>query len=275
MADNTQAGTTHDAVSASGAEGALAESTVAVTTPDGTCDAVFIHPQTGAYPGILLWPDGLGLRPAIRDMGRRLAAEGYAVLVPNQFYRSAVAPVFDGPFSFENEADRAKLRELAALLRTPGAAERDAAAFIAFLDAQPQVSPAHKIGTHGYCMGGWLALVTSAAVPQRVGAAASFHGGGLVTDQPDSPHRRAAMITAQLYIAIAANDDERQPEAKEALAQAFASAHLSAEVEVYPGALHGWCVPDMPLEHGRPIYNQAAAERAWGKLLALYVAALA
>jgi carboxymethylenebutenolidase len=270
MTDATQHTAPQAATSRSAPERALVESSVTVTTPDGACDAVFLHPQTGASPGVLFWPDGLGLRPAMRDMAARLAAQGYAVLVPNPYYRSAVAPVFAGPFSFQNEADRATLRQMMAPLQAPGAVERDAAACIAFLDAQPQVNVARKVGTHGYCLGGRLALLTAAAVPQRVGAAASFHGGGLVADAPDSPHRRMSSITARLYIAIAANDDERQPEAKDVLAQAVAEARLTAEIEVYPGALHGWCVPDMPLDNGRPIYNQPAAERAWSKLLALY-----
>lgn len=276
MADATPDSTPHATQSGSPlARMPVVESSVALTTPDGTCDAVFLHPQSGAHPGVLFWPDGLGLRPAMRAMAARLATEGYAVLVPNPYYRSAVAPVLEGPFSFQNEADRAKLRELSAPLQTPGAVERDAAAYIAFLDAQPSVNAAHKIGTQGYCLGGRLALVTAAAVPQRVGAAASFHGGGLVTEQPDSLHRRAPAITAQVYIAIAANDDERQPEAKDVLARAFAAAQVATEIEVYPGALHGWCVPDMPSENGWPIYNPPAAERAWSKLLALYTVALA
>jgi carboxymethylenebutenolidase len=197
------------------------------------------------------------------------------VLVPNPFYRSARAPVFTGPFSFENPAHRAQLQQLVAPLREAGAAERDAAAYTAFLDAQPQVDTARPLGTQGYCMGGALAVRTAAARPQRVGAAASFHGGGLVTEQPDSPHLLAPRIRARLYVAIAANDDARQPEAKDTLREAFAAAHVRAEIEVYAGTLHGWCIPDMPMEQGVPVYNEPAAERAWGKLLALYRLALA
>jgi carboxymethylenebutenolidase len=160
-------------------------------------------------------------------------------------------------------------------LRAPGAAERDAGAYVAFLDAQPQVNTAKRIGTQGYCMGGALAVKTAAVQPQRVGAAASFHGGGLVTDTPDSPHLLAPKITARMYFGIASNDDLRQPDAKDKLREAFASAHVPAEIEVYPGALHGWCIPDMPQENGVPIYNEPAAERAWAKLMALYLLALA
>lgn len=253
----------------------VVEHDVDVHTPDGTCDAAFIHPGTGSHPGVVIWADAFGLRRAMRDMGRRLAAEGYAVLVPNPFYRSAKPPVFDmSTFSFKNEADVAALRKLIAGLQAPGAVERDAVAFIGFLDAQPSVDTARKIGVQGYCMGGPLAIRTAAAVPGRVGAAASFHGGGLVTDKPDSPHMLAPRLRARLYIGIASNDDERQPGAKDTLRDAFAAAGVPAEIEVYR-SLHGWCMTDMPAEAGTPIYNEADAEHAWARLLALYTAALA
>ena len=212
----------------------------------------------------------------MRDIGKRIAAEGYSVLVPNPFYRLAKAPVFDDPskFDFQNPADMAKLQPLMASINAPGAAERDAVAFVAFLDAQRQVDRAKKIGTQGYCMGGPLVVKTAAAVPNRVGAGASFHGGGLVTDQPTSPHLLAPKIKARMYFGIASNDDMRQPDAKDKLKEAFAAAKVPAEIEVYPGALHGWCVPDMPLQNGSPIYSKPDAERAWTKLVALYKAAL-
>jgi len=275
VALSVAAGIAVAAGSAAGAELPVLEFNVEVKTPDGTCDAVFMHPATGSYPGILVWPDALGLRPAMRDIGKRVAVGGYAVLVPNPFYRTAKAPVFDASFSFQNQADRAKLQELTAPLNAPGAAERDAVAYIAFLDAQPQVNKAKKIGTQGYCMGGPLVVKTAAAVPNRVGAGASFHGGNLVTDQPNSPHLLAPKIKARMYFGIASNDDMRQPDAKDKLREAFAAAKVPAEIEVYPGALHGWCVPDMPLDNGKPIYSKPDAERAWSRLVALYKAALA
>jgi carboxymethylenebutenolidase len=271
------AGLAAAAGSASAAELPVVETNVEIKTPDGTCDAAFIHPATGAHPGVLIWPDAFGLRPAMRDMGKRLAADGYSVLVPNPFYRVAKAPALGldtASFNFQNQEDMAKLKKLMAGINTPGAAEKDAVAFIAFLDAQQQVSATKKIGSQGYCMGGALVLRTAAAVPNRVGAGASFHGGGLVTDKPDSPHILAPRIKARLYIAIASNDDTRQPDAKDKLREAFAAAKVPAEIEVYQ-SLHGWCVPDMPAEAGKPIYNKPDAERAWSKLVALYKAALA
>jgi carboxymethylenebutenolidase len=262
--------------SVSAAELPVVEQHVEVKTPDGTCDAVFIRPTTGSHPGVLIWPDAFGLRPAMRDIGKRIAAEGYSVLVPNPFYRVAKAPVFQDPssFNFQNQADMAKLQPLMASINASGAAEKDAVAYIAFLDGQPQTNKTKKIGTQGYCMGGPLVVRTAAVAPNRVGAGASFHGGGLVTDKPDSPHLLAPKIKARMYFGIASNDDMRQPDAKDKLKEAFAAAKVPAEIEVYPAALHGWCVPDMPLQNGAPIYSKADAERAWGKLSALYKTAL-
>jgi carboxymethylenebutenolidase len=256
---------------------AVMEENVTIKTQDGMCDAAFIHPTTGAHPAVLIWPDAFGLRPVMREIGKRIAGEGYSVLVPNPFYRVAKAPVFDDPskFNFANPADMAKLQPLMGSINAPGAAERDAAAFIAWLDMQRQVDRNKKVGTQGYCMGGPLVVKTAATVPNRVGAGASFHGGGLVTDQPTSPHLLAPKIKARMYFGVASNDDMRQPDAKVKLKEAFAAAKVPAEVEVYPGALHGWCVRDMPLQDGKPIYKMDDAERAWGKLVALYKAALA
>jgi carboxymethylenebutenolidase len=247
---------------------------VEVKTPDGLCDATFIHPTAGSHPGVIIWPDAFGLRPAMVDIGKRIAADGYSVLVPNPYYRMTKAPGIDMTnFSFQNQADMAKLRPLMGSINASGTAERDAVAFIAFLDAQKQVNAAKKVGTQGYCMGGPLVMRTVAAVPARVGAGASFHGGGLVTDQPTSPHLLAPKMKARLYIGIAANDDQRQPDAKDKLKEAFAAAHVPAEIEVYK-SLHGWCVPDMPAGADGPIYNKPDAEKAWAKLVALYKAAL-
>jgi carboxymethylenebutenolidase len=255
----------------------VVETNVDIKTPDGTCDAAFIHPATGSYPAVLIWPDAFGLRPSMRDMAKRLAADGYSVLVPNPFYRVAKSPVFESAsnFNFGDTAQRAKLTPLMGSINAAGAAERDAVAFINWLDAQRQVDRAKKIGTQGYCMGGPLIVKTAAAVPNRVGAAASFHGGGLVTANADSPHLLAPKIKARMYIGIAANDDMQQPDAKTKLKEAFAAAKVPAEIEVYSTAQHGWCVPDMPNQaNGQPIYNKAEADRAWGKLLALYKAGL-
>ena len=256
--------------SASGKTMPVVETSVEVKTPDGTCDAVFIHPQNGTHPGVLIWHDSLGLRPAIRDLGKHIAAEGYSVLVPNLFYRAAKAPVFDASFDYaRNPADREKYARIVKPFLAPGAAERDAVAYLAFLDGQQQVSKKHKIGTHGYCLGGPYVLKTAAALPERIGAGVVFHGGFLVTDKPDSPHLLAPKIKARLYLAIASDDDRREPDAKEKLKAAFAAAKVRAEVEVYPNALHGWCVPD-----SQAAENKTDAERAWAKLVALYEAAL-
>lgn len=254
----------------------VTETAVQVKTPDGVCDAAFIHPTTGAHPGVLVWPDAFGLRPAMRDIGKRIAAEGYSVVVPNPFYRLAKAPVIadTSNFSFSNPADMAKLQPLMASVNAPGAAEKDATAYITFLDAQPQVNKRKKIGTQGYCMGGPLVVRTAAVSPDRIGAGASFHGGGLVTATPTSPHLLAPQIKAQMYFGIASNDDSRQPDAKDKLREAFAAAKVKAEIEVYP-SLHGWCVPDMPAGPAGPIYNKPDAEKAWAKLVALYKSALA
>jgi carboxymethylenebutenolidase len=254
----------------------VAESNVDIKTPDGNCDAAFIYPKSGSHAGVLIWTDAFGLRPAFREMAKRLAAEGYSVLVPNPFYRVAKAPVFAdvASFDFQNPTDRAKLGPLMGSINAAGAAEKDAAAYIAFLDSQKQVDKAKKIGAQGYCMGGPLIVRTAAALPNRIGAAASFHGGGLVTANPDSPHLLAPKIKARMYFGVAANDDKQQPDAKDKLKEAFAAAKVPAEIEVYPQSQHGWCVSDMPAQNGSPIYNKGDADRAWGKLLALYKAGL-
>ena len=250
---------------------AVVETEVTVKTPDGTCDAAFIHPASGAYPGVIIWADALGLRPTMRDMAKRLAADGYSVLVPNPFYRVSKAPQFTtaANLDFKSPDLMTKIGPLMSSVQAAGAAEKDAIAYVAFLDAQPQVDKTKKIGTQGYCMGGALVVRTAASVPERIGAGASFHGGGLVTDKPDSPHLLAPKIKARMYFGVAASDDRRQPDAKDKLKESFAKAGVPAEVEVYP-AKHGWCVPDMPIEDGAPIYDKAQAERAWSKLVALY-----
>jgi carboxymethylenebutenolidase len=204
----------------------VTETDVTIKTPDGMCDAAFIHPTTGSHPGVVIWPDAFGLRPVMRDIGKRIAAEGYSVLVPNPFYRVSKAPVIDNVSSFNFQTDMPKIQPLMASINAPGAAEKDAVAFVAFLDSQSQVNKSKKIGTQGYCMGGPLVVKTCAAVPNRVGAGGSFHGGGLVTDKPDSPHLLASKIKARMYFGIASNDDMRQPDAKDKLKESFAAAHV-------------------------------------------------
>lgn len=253
----------------------VVESDVIVTTPDGQCDAAYFHPASGKHPGVLVWCDAFGLRPSMRAIGRRLAAEGYAVLVPNPYYRIGKAPFYEtaSKVDFKDDATWKKLRPLMASVKANGAAERDATAYVAFLDAQPQVDTAKKIGTQGYCMGGALVVRTAAAVPMRIGAGGSFHGGSLVTDQPDSPHLLASKIDGHMYFAIAQSDDAQQPDAKDKLREAFAAAKVPTGIDVYP-TLHGWCVNDMPMQDGKPIYDEPEAEKAWGHLMNLYKTAL-
>jgi len=243
---------------------AVTESDVNVTTPDGTCDAYFVRPTTGAVAGVLIWPDIFGLRPAFRQMGKRLAESGYSVLVVNPFYRTKKAPTAANGAA----TPIAEVRPLAAAL-SETTNMTDAKAFIAWLDQQASVSKTRKIGTQGYCMSGPFAFRTAAAVSDRVGAVASFHGGGLVTTAPNSPHLQAAATKAQFLVAIAANDDQRSPNEKTTLKDTFAKANLPAEIEVYEGAAHGWCPPDTG------VYNEPQAEKAWARLLVLYGKALA
>ncbi|MDE3170161.1 MAG: dienelactone hydrolase family protein [Acidobacteriota bacterium] len=242
----------------------VAESDVSVTTPDGTADCYFVHPSTGAAPGVLMWPDIFGLRPAFRQMGHRLAESGYSVLVVNPFYRTRKAPT-------SPQGAATPIQQLLPLARTLNETTQvtDAKAFVGWLDQQPSVARSRKIGTQGYCMGGPMAFRTAFAVPDRVGAVASFHGGnGLVTTMPDSPHLQAAMSHAQFLIAIAQNDDKQASTEKTVMKETFAKADLPAEIEVY-AAMHGWCPPDSG------VYNEPLAEKAWSRLLALYGKALA
>lgn len=246
----------------------ITEAEVEIKTPDGTCDAYFVHPSKGAHPGVLIWPDIFGLRPAFRQMGKRLAESGYAVLVVNPFYRVKKAPTAPEHPDFNDPVTRSALMDLMSAL-TPDTAFTDARAFIPWLDSKPAVDKKRRIGTTGYCMGGPLTMRTAAAMPARVGAGASFHGGGLVTDKPDSPHLLVPKMKAHYLFAIAENDDQRQPEAKNVLRAAFARARLPAEIEVYAGTMHGWCPPDSQ------VYNPEQAEKAWSRLLALFKTALA
>ena len=246
----------------------VAETDVMIKTADGMCDAVFFHPEgKSKSPAVLMWTDILGLRPAFRDMGRRLAGEGYAVLVPNPFYRTRKAPVVTGPFDF---SDRAALAKLFDLMKpnTPEAVARDAVTYIDWLDAQKVVSKKAKVGVQGYCMGGALTVRTAAARADRVGAGAPFHpGNGLVTDAPDSPHLLLPKIKASFHFGLAGSDDKQKPDQKDKLRAACDAAHVTAAIEVYP-ASHGWCVPDSQ------VYDKEQAERAWSAMLALYKSAL-
>jgi carboxymethylenebutenolidase len=243
---------------------AVTESDVNVTTPDGTADCYFVRPATGTAAAVLVWPDIFGLRPAFRQMGKRLAESGYSVLVVNPFYRTKKAPTAEQGSATPIQDLMPLARGLTATMQTT-----DAKAFIAWLDQQPSVAKNRKVGTQGYCMGGPIAFRTAAAVPDRVGAVASFHGGGLVTTAPDSPHLEAAKTKAQFLIAIADGDDKRSPDEKNVLKETFGKAGLPAEIEVYAGAAHGWCPPDSS------VYNEAQAEKAWARLLALYGKTLA
>jgi carboxymethylenebutenolidase len=246
---------------------AVAESDVLIATPDGICDAHFVHPVGGSHAGVIVWPDGFGLRPATRKMGRRLAQSGYSVLTINQFYRAQPAPVFPEGASFNDVATREKVVSLITGL-SPQSNTTDAVTFVDWLDAQSAVDRGRKIGTTGYCMGGAMAIRTAAARPDRIGACGSFHGGGLATDKPDSPHLLFPETQASFLLAIAQNDDANDPNGKERLRAACDSAKRPAEIEVYP-APHGWCAVD------QPVFDQSQADRAWGRLLALFKVALA
>ena len=241
---------------------------VDIKTADGTCDAYFVHPAKGKHAGVLIWPDILGLRPAFKDMATRLAESGYAVLVVNQFYRTKRAPTATLPFNFDDRPALDALMKLKDTL-TPETTQTDAKAFVGFLDQQSATDPKRKIGTTGYCMGGPLVFRTAAGQADRIGAAATFHGGGLVTDKPDSPHLLIPKMKAQFLIAIAENDDAKEPKSKDTLRDAFAQAKLPAEIEVYAGTKHGWCPTDSP------VYDHDLAEKAWSRMLELFKRALA
>jgi carboxymethylenebutenolidase len=245
---------------------AVTETEVEITTPDGVCDAYFVHPATGAAPAVLMWPDIFGLRAAFRSMGKRLAESGYSVLVVNPFYRTQKAPTSVDGEGFGDPGVRERLLGLMATL-TAQANVTDAAAFMGWLDQQPSVDTSRKAGTMGYCMGGPIVMRTASSLPERIGAGGSFHGGGLNTANPDSPHLGIPQMKASMLIAVAKNDDAQDPTSKDVLRKAFDDAGVMAEIEVYEGD-HGWCVPDSAQ------YHEAAAEKAWSRMLAIFETAL-
>ncbi|HEY3951535.1 dienelactone hydrolase family protein [Phenylobacterium sp.] len=246
------------------AEATVTEKDVSIKTRDGTCDAALFYPQgKGKWPAVLVWTDIMGLRPVFRDMGRRLAAQGYVVLVPNPFYRKAPATE-TVKLDFSKPDERAQLMPMAQSIGAPGAVESDATTFLAYLDGLPQTDKKKGAGTQGYCMGGPLVYRTAAVVPDRIRAAVTCHGGGLVTKTDASPHLLIPKMKAEVYSAVAANDDQRSPTDKDVLKKSFADAGKTARVEVYDGCNHGWCVK------GSAVYNEAGAERAWSELSNLY-----
>ena len=256
-----------EAASTKNGEG-ITENDVTIETPDGTADAYFAHPSTGAHAAVLIWPDIVGLRPAFKMMAKRLAADGYAALVVNPYYRQVKGDLVEPGQTFRDPEVRAKIIPFARAL-SQDTNRTDAKAFVAWLDAQDAVDTSRQIGTTGYCMGGPMTMITAATVPDRIGAGASFHGGGLATDNENSPHLLIPTMTADYLIAVAANDDARAPENKDILRAAFAATDNSAEIEVYEGTQHGWCPPDSA------VYNEAMANKAWDRTLALFGKALA
>jgi carboxymethylenebutenolidase len=247
----------------------VTQTEVSVKTPDGVCDAVLTHPSHGSHPGVLMWPDSGGLRDAFRELARKIAAEGFVVLLPNHLYRTAHPPIFPAGFDPPNrQADREFYSRVTSSFFAAGAIERDATAYTAFLDAQPQVKKRKKLGVVGYCLGG-MCVMKTAALSSRIGAGVSLHGGPLISARPDSPHLSIPKMRARFYFAVAANDDSQDPTVKVQLRDAFAKARLKADIQVFPDALHGWCVPDSSAYANKP-----AVDLAWTKTIALLRSAL-
>ena len=241
----------------------VVEEEVMVETPDGKADCYFVHPADGKHAGVIVWPDIMSIRPAFRAMGKRLAESGYSVLVVNPYYRTARGTILPAGKTFRDPGVREILMPHAQTL-SPETCVSDGRAFVKFLDAQPSVDTKRKIGTTGYCMTGSYVMRLAAAIPDRIGAGGSFHGGGLATDAENSPHLLAPQMKAAFLIAIAESDDERNPNEKVLLREAFDEAGVEAEIEVYAGTQHGWCPPDSS------VYDEAQAERAWSRLLDLF-----
>ena len=246
----------------------VVEQDVMVETPDGMADCYFVHPASGAHAAVIVWPDIVSIRPAFRAMGKRLAESGYSVLVVNPYYRTHKGQIVPDGKGFRDPGIRELLMPHARSL-SPETCVSDGRAFVDYLDAQPSVDTGRKIGTTGYCMTGSYTMRLAAAMPDRIGAGGSFHGGGLASDAEDSPHLLASKMKAGFLIAIAANDDERDPNAKVLLHEAFDANNVRAEIEVYKDTLHGWCPPDSA------VYHEDQAERAWSRLLALFEKELA
>jgi carboxymethylenebutenolidase len=238
----------------------VSEKDVLVKTADGSADAALFTPAgRGKWPAVLMWPDILGLRPVFREMGKRLAAQGYVVLVVNPYYRAKKAPVITGPFDFNSPADTKKLMVFREGL-TDAMVDRDSAAYVTFLDAQPQTDKRRKAAVQGFCFSGPLSFRTAAVRPDRIGAVSTFHPAALVTDKPSSPHLLIPKTRAAFLVLIAKNDAEHMPKEKATLVAAFKAARRPAKVEVYP-ANHGWTVA------GSQTYDEQQAERAWAELL--------
>lgn len=246
----------------------VVEQDVMVPTPDGEADCYFVHPKSGSHAAVMVWPDIVSIRPAFRAMAKRLAESGYSVLVPNPYYRSYRGQIVPDGKTFRDPGIRELVRPHARSL-SPETCVSDGRAFVKWLDAQASVDTGRKVGTTGYCMTGSYCMRLAAAMPDRIGAGCSFHGGGLATDADDSPHKLASQMKAEFLIAIAENDDERRPNEKTLVREAFDAAGVKAEIEVYEGALHGWCPPDSA------VYNEAQAERAWSRMLKLFERTLA
>jgi carboxymethylenebutenolidase len=241
----------------------VTEKDVSVKTADGSADAALFYPSgKGKWPAVLMWPDILGLRPVFREMGKRLAAQGYVVLVPNPYYRTRKSPVVEGAFDFNNKEQMNGIMALRNAL-TDEMVDRDSAAYVTFLDAEPETDRKRKAAVQGYCMSGPIAFRTAAKRPDRIGAVATFHPGALVTDKPSSPHLLIPKTRAAFLVIIAKNDAEKMPKEKADLEAAFAAAHRPARVEI-SSANHGWTVA------GSQTYDEKEAERAWAELLPFY-----
>ena len=241
----------------------LVEQEVMVETPDGEADCYFVHPASGSHAAIIVWPDIMSIRPAFRMMGKRLAESGYSVLVVNPYYRTARGAILPEGKTFRDPGIRDILMPHASTL-SPKTCVTDGRAFVEYLDKQTSVDTSRKVGTTGYCMTGSYTMRLAAAIPGRIGAGGSFHGGGLATDAEDSPHLLASQMDAGFLIAIAESDDTRNPDEKDLLREAFDREDVRAEIEVYEGTQHGWCPPDSA------VYDEQQAERAWSRLLALF-----